>query len=169
MLAPANTEAFTLTAGLIASLATTTWLDTAPTGTALCCLLPVPQQPRSLYESPTVIEQRMRAVAEALHLSPATAPPPDIGPRLRQITPTEVALRVAGTPQPKTDPRRPPLDPAPRPRNPGSPCPGPRPALPQCHAGRDRHLPGPRHAPPAPPLRPHPNRMNPNPPQGDIP
>jgi len=98
MLTPAKTEAFTLTAGLIASLATTTWLDTAPTGATLCCPLLVPQQPRSLYETPTAIEQRMRAVAEALHLGPATAPPPGIGPRLRQITPTEVVLRFDGTP-----------------------------------------------------------------------
>lgn len=104
MLTPANTESFTPAAGLIASLATTTWLDTAPTGAALCCLLLVPQQPRSLYETPTVIEQRMRAVAEALHLGPATAPPPDIGPRLRQITPTEVALRFDGTPYRKRIP-----------------------------------------------------------------
>ncbi|MDV9171278.1 hypothetical protein R6V09_14255 [Streptomyces sp. W16] len=104
MLTPANTEALTLTAGLIASLATTTWLDTAPTGATLCCLLLVPQHPRSLYETPTVIEQRMRAVGEALHLGPANAPPPDIGPRLRQITPTEVALRFDGTPYRKRIP-----------------------------------------------------------------
>lgn len=98
MLTPASTEPFTPSAGLIASLATTTWLDTVPTGTTVCCLLLVPQPPRSLYETPAVIGQRMRAVADALHLGPATAPPPDIGPRLRLIAPTEVALRFDGTP-----------------------------------------------------------------------
>lgn len=98
MLMPVRTESFTPSAGLIASLATTTWLDTAPTGTALCCLPLVPQPPRNLYETPAVIEQRMRAVAEALHLGLATAPPPDTGPRLRLIAPTEVALRFDGTP-----------------------------------------------------------------------
>jgi hypothetical protein len=46
----------------------------------------------------------MRAVAETLHLGPATAPPPAIGPRLRQITPTEVALRFDGTPYRKRIP-----------------------------------------------------------------
>lgn len=85
-------------------LATTTWLDTTPTGATLCCLLLVPQPPRSFYETPAVIEQRMRAVAEALRLGPATAPPPDIGPRLRLITPTEVVLRFDGTPYRKRIP-----------------------------------------------------------------
>ncbi|MFF7490220.1 hypothetical protein ACFZBC_32705 [Streptomyces luteogriseus] len=46
----------------------------------------------------------MRAIADALRLGPATAPPPDIGPRLRQITPTEVALRFDGTPYRKRIP-----------------------------------------------------------------
>ncbi|ELS56357.1 hypothetical protein STVIR_2654 [Streptomyces viridochromogenes Tue57] len=46
----------------------------------------------------------MRAVAEALRLGPATAPPPDIGPRLRLITPTEVALRFDVTPYRKRIP-----------------------------------------------------------------
>lgn len=68
MLTPARTESFTPPAGLIASLATTTWLDAVPSGATLCCLLLVPQPPRSLYETPAVIEQRMRGVAEALHL-----------------------------------------------------------------------------------------------------
>ncbi|MGW1610815.1 hypothetical protein ACWCQZ_15630 [Streptomyces sp. NPDC002285] len=104
MLTRARTESFRPSAGLIASLATTTWLDTAPSGATLCCLLLVPQPPRSFYETPAVIEQRMRAVAEALHLGPATTPPPDIGPRLRLITPTEVALRFDGTPYRKRIP-----------------------------------------------------------------
>ncbi|WP_405882409.1 hypothetical protein OG762_29720 [Streptomyces sp. NBC_01136] len=104
MLTPAHTESFRPSAGLIASLATTTWLDTTPTGATLCCLLLVPQPPRSFYETPAVIEQRMRAVAEALRLGPATAPPPDIGPRLRLITPTEVVLRFDGTPYRKRIP-----------------------------------------------------------------
>ncbi|AVH56566.1 MULTISPECIES: hypothetical protein [Streptomyces] len=104
MLTPARTESFRPSAGLIASLATTTWLDTAPTGATLCCLLLVPQPPRSFYETPAVIAQRMRAVAEALRLGPATAPPPDIGPRLRLITPTEVALRFDATPYRKRIP-----------------------------------------------------------------
>ncbi|MDW4907552.1 hypothetical protein RB628_19920 [Streptomyces sp. ADMS] len=104
MLTRANTDSFTPSAGLIASMATTTWLDTIPTGAALCCLLLVPQPPRSLYETWAVIEQRMRAVAEALHLGPATAPPPDIGPRLRLVTPAEVALRFDGTPYRKRIP-----------------------------------------------------------------
>lgn len=104
MLTRASTESFTPSAGLIASMATTTWLDAVPTGAALCCLLLVPQPPRSLYETSAVIEQRMRAVAEALHLGPATAPPPDIGPRLRLVTPTEVALRFDGTPYRKRIP-----------------------------------------------------------------
>jgi hypothetical protein len=98
MLTPARTESFTPSAGLIASLATTTWLDTVPSGATLCCLLLVPQPPRSLCETPTVIERRMRGVAEALHLGPATIPPPDIGPRLRLISPTEIALRFDDTP-----------------------------------------------------------------------
>ncbi|KUN02456.1 hypothetical protein AQI95_26930 [Streptomyces yokosukanensis] len=97
MLTSARTESFMTSAGLIASLATTTWLDTTPTGATLGCLLLVPQPPRSFYATPAVIEQRMRAVAKALRLGPATTPPPDIGPRLRQITPTEVALRFDGT------------------------------------------------------------------------
>lgn len=97
MLTPARTESSTPPAGLIGSLATTTWLDTAPTGATLCCLLLVPQPPRCTYEAPAVIEQRMRVVAEALRLGPATAPPPDIGPRLRLVTPTEVSLCFDGT------------------------------------------------------------------------
>ncbi|MEU9008397.1 hypothetical protein AB0D12_01120 [Streptomyces sp. NPDC048479] len=64
----------------------------------------MPQPPRGTYETTGVIEQRMRAVADALRLGPATAPPPDIGPRLRQITPTEVALRFDGTPYRKRIP-----------------------------------------------------------------
>lgn len=104
MLTPARAESFTPSAGLIASLATATWLDTTPSGATLCCLLLVPQPPRSTYETPAAIEQRIRAVAEALHLGPATAPPPDIGPRLRQITPPEVALRFDGTPYRKRIP-----------------------------------------------------------------
>ncbi|TQE22714.1 hypothetical protein Sipo8835_35560 [Streptomyces ipomoeae] len=104
MLTPGRTESFAPSAGLIASLATTTWLDTTPTGATLCCLLLVPQPPCSCYETPAVIEQRMRAVAEALHLGPATTPPPDIGPRLRQVAPTEVALRFDGTPYRKRIP-----------------------------------------------------------------
>ncbi|MER6379963.1 hypothetical protein [Streptomyces sp. NPDC001250] len=98
MLTPASTRSLTIPAGLIASLATVTWLDTAPTGATLSCLLLVPQRPRSRCEAQTVIEQRMRTVAETLHLGPATAPPPDIGPRLRPITLTEVALRFDSTP-----------------------------------------------------------------------
>lgn len=101
---PASAESLTPTAGLIASLATTTWLDTTPSGATLRCLLLVPQPPRSTYETTVVIEQRMRAVADALRLGPATAPPPDIGPRLRQVTPTEVALRFDGTPYRKRIP-----------------------------------------------------------------
>ncbi|GAA2514749.1 hypothetical protein [Streptomyces longisporus] len=104
MVTPVRTESFTPSAGLIASLATTTWLDNTPTGATLCCLLLVPQPPRNCYETPAVIEQRMRAVAEALHLGPATTPPPDIGPRLRLIAPTEVALRFDGTPYRKRIP-----------------------------------------------------------------
>ncbi|WP_255952232.1 hypothetical protein [Streptomyces odontomachi] len=104
MVTPAHAESFTPSAGLIASLATTAWLDTAPTGATLCCLLLVPQQPHTLYETPTVIEQHMRAVAKALRLGPATAPPPDIGPRLRLITPTEVTLRFDGSPYRKRIP-----------------------------------------------------------------
>ena len=104
MLTPARTESFTPSAGQIASLATTTWLDTAPNGATLCCLLLVPQPPRSCYEAPAVIEQRMHAVAEALHLGLATTPPPDIGPRLRLIAPTDVALRFDGTPYRKRIP-----------------------------------------------------------------
>ncbi|WP_411151103.1 hypothetical protein [Streptomyces sp. A30] len=104
MLTPARTESFTPSAGLIASLATTTWLDTTPTGATLCCLLLVPQPPRSCYETPAVIEQRMRVVAEALRLGPATTPPPDIGPRLRLIARTEVALRFDSTPYRKRIP-----------------------------------------------------------------
>ncbi|MEU4926737.1 hypothetical protein AB0G54_09555 [Streptomyces yokosukanensis] len=104
MLTPAHTESFALPAGLIASLSTTTWLDTTPTGATLCCLLLVPQPPRSCYETPAVIEQRMHTVAEALHLGPATTPPPDIGPRLHLIAPTEVALRFDGTPYRKRIP-----------------------------------------------------------------
>ncbi|WP_019889353.1 hypothetical protein [Streptomyces purpureus] len=104
MLTPARTESFAPSAGLIASLATTTWLDTTPTGATLCCLLLVPQPPRSCYETPAVIEQRMHAVASALHLGPATTPPPHIGPRLHLIAPTEVALRFDGTPYRKRIP-----------------------------------------------------------------
>ncbi|MET8720041.1 hypothetical protein [Streptomyces misionensis] len=104
MLTPAHTESFIPSAGLIASLATTTWLDATPTGAALCCLLLVPQPHRSVYETPTVIEQRMRAVGETLRLGQATVPPPDIGPRLRLLTPTEVALRFDGTPYRKRIP-----------------------------------------------------------------
>jgi hypothetical protein len=104
MLMPASAKSLTPTAGLVASLATTTWLDTTPNGATLCCLLLVPQPPRSTYETTVVIEQRMRAVADALRLGPATAPPPDIGPRLRQINPTEVALRFDGTPYRKRIP-----------------------------------------------------------------
>ncbi|WBO63922.1 hypothetical protein [Streptomyces camelliae] len=73
-------------------------MDTAPTGATVCCLLLVPQPPRSRHETQTLIEQRMRTIAEALRLGPATAPPPDIGPRLRPITPTEVALCFDSTP-----------------------------------------------------------------------
>ncbi|MFF1916717.1 hypothetical protein ACFVYE_35160 [Streptomyces sp. NPDC058239] len=104
MLMPARTESFAPSAGLIASLATTTWLDATSTGATLCCLLLVPQPPRTFHETPAVIEQRMRAVGEALHLGPATAPPPDIGPRLRLFTPAEVALRFDGTPYRKRIP-----------------------------------------------------------------
>ncbi|WP_433446032.1 hypothetical protein ACQPXS_01080 [Streptomyces sp. CA-142005] len=104
MLTHASTRSLTISAGLIASLATVTWLDTAPTGATLCCLLLVPQPPRSRYESQTVAEQRMRTIAEALHLGPATEPPPDIGPRLRPITPTEVALSFDSTPYRKRIP-----------------------------------------------------------------
>jgi hypothetical protein len=109
MLTPARTKSFAPSAGLIASLATTTWLDTTPTGATLCCLLLVPQPPRSCYETPAVIEQRMRAVAEALRLGPATTPPPDIGPHLRLIAPAEVALRFDGTPYRKRIPTGRPL------------------------------------------------------------
>ncbi|MFE9170474.1 hypothetical protein ACFYNZ_13270 [Streptomyces kebangsaanensis] len=104
MLTPSRAESFAPSAGLIASLATTTWLDTAPTGATLCCLLLVPQPPHNSYETPTVIEQRMHAVADALRLGPATVPPPDIGPRLRLITPTEVALHFDGIPYRKRIP-----------------------------------------------------------------
>ncbi|MFH8987245.1 hypothetical protein [Streptomyces sp. NPDC017940] len=98
------TEPHTPSPGLIASLATATWLDTDPTGATLCCLLLVPQPPRSPYETPAIIEQRMRAVATSLGLGPATAPPPDIGPRLRPLSPTDVALRFNGTPYRKRIP-----------------------------------------------------------------
>ncbi|AZQ37345.1 hypothetical protein EJ357_31070 [Streptomyces cyaneochromogenes] len=98
MLIPTRTaQPHALSAGLIASLATATWLDTDPTGATLCCLLLVPQPPRSPYETPVIVEQRMRAVATSLGLGPATAPPPDIGPRLRPLSPTDVALRFDGT------------------------------------------------------------------------
>ncbi|MFI8928227.1 hypothetical protein ACIG3E_11200 [Streptomyces sp. NPDC053474] len=46
----------------------------------------------------------MRAVATSLGLGPATAPPPDIGPRLRPLSPTDVALRFNGTPYRKRIP-----------------------------------------------------------------
>ncbi|WP_327323139.1 hypothetical protein OG735_12000 [Streptomyces sp. NBC_01210] len=104
MLTPARTGQTDLSPGLIACLATATWLDTDPTGATLCCLLLVPQPSRSPYETPTVIEQRMRTIATALGLGPATAPPPDIGPRLRPISPTDVALRLGGTPYRKRIP-----------------------------------------------------------------
>ncbi|MBA2948513.1 hypothetical protein [Streptomyces himalayensis] len=105
MLSPAQAaEPLALSAGLIASLATVTWLDTDPTGATMCCLLLVPQPPRGPYEAPTVIERRMRTLATALSLGPATAPPPDIGPRLRPLSPTDVALRFDGTPYRKRIP-----------------------------------------------------------------
>ncbi|MEW2525912.1 hypothetical protein [Streptomyces sp. NPDC047071] len=105
MLIPTRaTEPHTPCPGLIASLATATWLDTDPTGATLCCLLLVPQPPRSPYETPAIIEQRMRAVATSLGLGPATAPPPDIGPRLRPLSPTDVTLRFNGTPYRKRIP-----------------------------------------------------------------
>ncbi|MFD7291590.1 hypothetical protein [Streptomyces sp. NPDC059863] len=97
-------EPHTLSAGLIASLATATWLDTDPAGAILCCLLLVPQPPRSPYETPAIIEQRVRTVARALGLGPTTAPPPDSGPRLRPLSPTDVALRFDGTPYRKRIP-----------------------------------------------------------------
>ncbi|MGW3566839.1 hypothetical protein ACWDSL_23700 [Streptomyces sp. NPDC000941] len=59
MLTPARTEPSMLSAGLIASLATATWLDTDPAGATLCCLLLVPQPNRVHHEAPAVIEQRM--------------------------------------------------------------------------------------------------------------
>ncbi|MEV8021074.1 hypothetical protein AB0O76_33030 [Streptomyces sp. NPDC086554] len=105
MLIPARAaEPYALSAGLIASLATATWLDTDPTGATLCCLLLVPQPPRSPYETPVITEQRMRTVAAALGLGPAAAPPPDIGPRLRPLGPTDVVLRFDGTPYRKRIP-----------------------------------------------------------------
>ncbi|MEV5977253.1 hypothetical protein [Streptomyces sp. NPDC052114] len=97
MLTPARAAHPTLSASLIASLATATWIDTDPAGATLCCLLLVPQPPRSSYETPVIIEQRMRAVATSLGLGPATAPPPDIGTRLHPLSPTNVALRFDGT------------------------------------------------------------------------
>ncbi|MFP3990861.1 hypothetical protein U9R90_26010 [Streptomyces sp. E11-3] len=97
-------EARTLSAGLIASLATATWLDTDPTGATLCCLLLVPQLPRRAYETPVITEQRMRTVATSLGLGPATAPPPDIGPRLSPLSSADVALRFDGTPYRKRVP-----------------------------------------------------------------
>ncbi|MHC0430885.1 hypothetical protein ACX6XY_11930 [Streptomyces sp. O3] len=99
-----SAEPRALSAGLIASLATVTWLDTDPTGATLCCLLLVSQPPRAPYETPTVIEQRMHTLAIALGLGPATAPPPDIGPRLRPLSPTDVALRFDDTPYRKRIP-----------------------------------------------------------------
>ncbi|MFE0137320.1 hypothetical protein ACFWY6_38040 [Streptomyces sp. NPDC059037] len=105
MLIPSRAnEPHALAAGLIASLATTTWLDTDPTGATLCGLLLVPQPPRNPYETPVIIERRMHTVATALGLGPATARPPDIGPRLRPLSPTDVALRFEGTPYRKRIP-----------------------------------------------------------------
>ncbi|MFE3774853.1 hypothetical protein [Streptomyces sp. NPDC059122] len=105
MLTPTRAaEPHALSAGSIASLATATWLDTDPAGARLCCLLLVPQPPRSPYETPTIIEQRMRTVATALGLGPATAPPPDTGARLRPLSPIDVALRFDGTPYRKRIP-----------------------------------------------------------------
>lgn len=39
----------------------------------------------------------MHAVATALSLGPTTALPPDIGPRLRPLSPTSVTLRIDST------------------------------------------------------------------------
>jgi hypothetical protein len=64
----------------------------------------VPQPPRSPYETPAIIERRMRTVATALGLGAATAPPPNVGPRLRPLSPTEAALRFDGTPYRKRIP-----------------------------------------------------------------
>ncbi|MFD3565021.1 hypothetical protein ACFWVU_35980 [Streptomyces sp. NPDC058686] len=98
MLTPAHTANPTVSAGLIASLASATWLDTDPAGATLCCLLLVPLPSRSQHEAPVIIEQRMRTIATALGLGPATSPPPDIGPRLRLLSPTDVTLRFDRTP-----------------------------------------------------------------------
>ncbi|MDX2732513.1 MULTISPECIES: hypothetical protein [unclassified Streptomyces] len=98
MLMPTHAaEPYAPTAGLIASLATTTWLDTDPSGAPPCCLLLVPQPPRGPYETLGIIERRMHAVATALSLGPTTALPPDIGPRLRPLSPTSVTLRIDST------------------------------------------------------------------------
>lgn len=105
MLIPTRSaEPHALSAGLIASLASTTWLDTDATGATLCCLLLVSQSPRSSYETPLIIEQRMRALATSLGLGPASAPPPDTWPRLRPLSPTDVALHFDGTPYRKRIP-----------------------------------------------------------------
>ena len=88
-------------AGLVASLLTATWLDADPAGNALCCLFVAHPPAKHATETPTVVEQRMKRVAVSLGLGPADEPPPDIGPRLRPLDSTSVALRFDGTPYKK--------------------------------------------------------------------
>jgi hypothetical protein len=95
MLTTSGPEPLTPSPGLLCSVAVTMWLDSTPAGEVAFLLIAHPPARRA-GDTPELIGQRMRGLADGLGLAPASQPLPDMGRRLFMHGRTAALLVVDG-------------------------------------------------------------------------